>query len=445
MRIKMSTLILFIIILIVVTISIVFRQSLESPKNKITEGLGATSDNSFISGTTTTFKWNPADNNTGLLTLYQPYPSDYADGMLVELLDYNDNTKKYTTTMTSRKIGNRPSTYTINTNTGPESTVYIKSVKENTASHQLITDKLALQCQELTKFEVDTNNAEINRLGLSLAAATALTNRDQTDIDTLTALDTTITASTTELQTQISNNLATIQSLQEQIGNYPDSIYTIQSAIDQLKQVSSDKISETASLIQGNALTKVENDITTNNIAGLKSDIDNYIKKIGGLSSIFINNKSSIKESQQILIASNLYISELRKQLRQLIVAGTNTGSSILNTLYRELTSQNTTFLNTLSQNDDSVINAQRIDFQGRQIFSLAYVNKYLLILYFIFICVVGYFIFYKLWSIYFRIAVFVVFLAFPFAIGPLENMILVWLKYIYSLLNGNVYNSKKY
>ena len=121
-------------------------------------------------------------------------------------------------------------------------------------------------------------------------------------------------------------------------------------------------------------------------------------------------------------------------------------GDSKLVNLYNGIVAQNKALQQTIYELNNTNVNTEKVFYQNQQIYNLAYVNKYLIILYFILVVVVGFLLFKKEGlNKYMKFAFFMLFLSFPFFIGPLENLILNWLTYLYDMINGIVYTSNNY
>jgi len=158
---------------------------------------------------------------------------------------------------------------------------------------------------------------------------------------------------------------------------------------------------------------------------------------------IITNDVNTINSNINTIINANNINSALSAtNTQQLNQIGTDAviSSSILANLYTGITEQNQAMHDTIYSLDTGNVDREKTYYQNQQIYNLAYYNKYLLYLYFIVVVFVVYLIYKKEWNTYLKLALGLAFVAYPFYIGQLENAIVVFGKYIYSILNANVY-----
>ena len=147
-------------------------------------------------------------------------------------------------------------------------------------------------------------------------------------------------------------------------------------------------------------------------------------------------DEATIRRDNTTIALQSQHITELSDQL----IIDNNVTTSVLTNLYNGIIEQNQAMHDTIYSLDTGNVDREKTYYQNQQIYNLAYYNKYLLYLYFIVVIFVVYLIYKKEWNTYLKLALGLAFVAYPFYIGQLENAIVVFGKYIYSILNANVY-----
>ena len=285
------------------------------------------------------------------------------------------------------------------------------------------------------------NSATIATLGDNLVSANKLLELDDSNKKSVhkTELDDELA----KLKEKLVANLAKIASLTGKISEGTGTSDGIRDANGNLIKATDSALAGVASSTIKNIAQQILNDIQSANIAELDNEIQDKISNIYSINFETTDAATQLSNYEQVLYASQVYITELTEQLANLTLKDNTVGSSLLTNLTGLITSQHQSLIDTIGQFDTTILDGTKMYYQDRQIYNLAYINKYLLVIYLIFVCIIGYFLYQKPISIYWRVGYFMLFLTFPFFASKAENWIITIIKYGYSLLTGTIYNRR--
>ena len=169
--------------------------------------------------------------------------------------------------------------------------------------------------------------------------------------------------------------------------------------------------------------------------------IQRNISTISDICGRWLADESTIVKNNITMTRQSGQITDLSNQ----VVIDNQVSASILSNLYNGVSEQNQAMEDTIYTLNTGNVDKEKANYQYQQIYNLAYRNKYLIWMYFTIVIYVVYLIVKKEWNTYLKTAVAVLFIAYPFYIGQLENAIVVFFSYIFSMVNANVYTPNNY
>lgn len=317
-----------------------------------------------------------------------------------------------------------------------QDTATIAKQKSGTSYSSSLASKLGSQVTNQAQ-----NSATIATKKADLASANKLLELD--DLNKKSVHNSELDDELAKLKTKLAAQLATITDLTGKISEGTGASDGIRDANGNLIKATDSTLAGAASSTIKNIAQQILNYIQSANIVDLNTDIQAKISNIYSINLASNDAATQLENYEKVLYASQVYITKLTDKLAKIKTKDNTVGSSILTNLTGLITSQNQSLIDTIGQFDTTILDGTKMYYKDRQIYNLAYINKYLLIVYLIFVCIIGYFLYRKPISIYWRVGYFLLFLTFPFFASKAENWIIAIIKYSYSLLTGTVYNRR--
>lgn len=238
------------------------------------------------------------------------------------------------------------------------------------------------------------------------------------------------------LQTQIASSQLTVNDLTSKLANDENSwgslIHT-NAILTGLNQDASGKlaaVTNTGSGLAGDARSMT---MTTND---LQKDLDRYRAHMIDANTLLNNTTLNISDVSNEIEYSNNVINDYLSQITEQTIFDNSMNSSILQNLNRNVESQNTNLKKTIDDSAPLNLHGQNIYYQNEQNTNIQNMKQRLLYVYYFLVLIIGYVLLKKEWNAYLRVALFLLFLLFPYVVEQAEDIVMSGVMSVYNYLN---------
>lgn len=238
------------------------------------------------------------------------------------------------------------------------------------------------------------------------------------------------------LQTQLASSQLTVNDLTSKLANDENSwgslIHTnaILTGLNQDASVKLAAVTNTGSGLAGDArsMTMTAND--------LQKDLDRYRGHMIDANTLLSNTNLNISDVSNEIEYSNNVINDYLSQITEQTIFDNSMNSSMLKNLSSGVTSQNTNLQKTIDDSAPLNLHGQNIYYQNEQNTNIQNMKQRLLYTYFFLVFIIGYVLLKKDWNAYLRVALFLLFLLFPYIVEQAEDIIISGAMSVYNYLN---------